>query len=182
MVLTPFTLYGPFDVHGPQLRQAADHVDFLAVAQRGLPHILRAANGRSLHVKPTSCGPAVTLTRPVMRASMSAFASFMSLACDFVVLRAADLRGIHLCAVDRDHERVRRVVALDAGVAFLDAPDQPARTACTRRRPETHGGPRVPPRVPSGRPVDVSVLAELAADRILAWSRLRTPDRRRPSR
>ena len=37
-------------------------------------------DGRSLHVKPTSCGPAVTKTRPVMRASISTFASFMSLA------------------------------------------------------------------------------------------------------
>jgi hypothetical protein len=60
-------------------------MDFLAVAQRGLQHILPLE--RSLLPREAdSCGPAVTKTRPVMRASMSTFASFMSRAC-IVILR-----------------------------------------------------------------------------------------------
>ena len=39
----PRHVVGAFDAHGLQPRQAANHVDFLAVAQRGLPHVLRAA-------------------------------------------------------------------------------------------------------------------------------------------
>ena len=43
------------------------------------------------------------------------------LGLDLVILGAADLRRVDLFAVDRDDERVRRLVALDAGVALFDA-------------------------------------------------------------
>ena len=43
---------------------------------------------------------------------------------DLVILKAADLRRVHLFAVDRDDERVRRLVALDARIAFFDAAHQ----------------------------------------------------------
>ena len=47
------------------------------------------------------------------------------LGLDFVVLGAADLRGIHFRTVNRDDECVRQVIALNSGVAFLHSPDQP---------------------------------------------------------
>ena len=137
--LTPFTLYGP---------------STFTVRSRGRPPIMwtswlsRSAgchtscrwNGRSFHVKPTSCGPAVTATRPVMRASISDLRLVHVPGLDLVVLGPADLRGIHLRAVNRDDERVRRVVAFDAGVAFLDAPDQPARQLVLGVGRETRDG------------------------------------------
>ena len=83
-------------------------------------------HGARFHVKPTSCGPAVTMTRAVMRASMIARASFMSLACTSWSLRppicaeytsAPSIVMTNVCG---------SVVALDAGVAFFDAADEPA--------------------------------------------------------
>jgi hypothetical protein len=38
-----------------------------------------------------------------------------------VIFGPADLRRVHLLAVDRDHVGVRHVVAFDAGVAFFDS-------------------------------------------------------------
>ena len=101
-----------------------------------------------------------------MRASISTLRLVHVLDLHFVILRAADLRRIHFRAVDRDDERVRRVVALDAGVAFLDAADQPAGElvlAVGREHVTDHRAAACAER----QAVDVSALAEFAADRIL---------------
>ena len=70
---------------------------------------------------------------------------------------APDLRGIHFRAIDRDDERVRRVVALDAGVAFLDAPDQGDSLLASPEHMADHRAAACSER----QAVDVSVLAEL---------------------
>jgi hypothetical protein len=89
-----------------------------------------------------------------------------------VILRPSDLRGIHLCAINRDDERVRRVIALDAGVAFFHAADQPARQLVLGVGGE-HVADHRPAAGPERQAVDVSALAELPADQILGGARPR---------
>ncbi len=137
-------------------------------------------NGLSFHVKPTSCGPAVTDARGHARVDEHLRLVHV-LRLHLVILGAADLRGIHLGAVDGDDERVRRVVALDAGVAFLDAADQPSRElvlAVGRKHMTDHRAAARPER----QAVDVSALAELTADRVLGVPGRARRGRRRPSR
>ena len=156
---------GAFDAHGLQPRLAANHVYFLAVAQGGLPHVLRLRRPLSpgeAHVMRT-CGHGDTAGH----ARVDERARLVHVLClDFVVLEAADLRGIHLRTVNRDDEGVRQIVALNSGVAFLHSPDQPPGElvfAVGRKHMTDHGAAACPER----QAVDVPFLGEFAADRIL---------------
>ena len=60
-----------------------------------------------------------------MRASMTGRTSFMLFACAAWSSGPPIRRRVHFFAIDRNHEGVRHVVTLDAGVAFLDAAHEP---------------------------------------------------------
>jgi len=80
-----------------------------------------------------------------------------------VILLATDFRGEDLFAIDGDDERVRCLVALIAGVAFLDSADQTSKQLVIGVSGEHvihHGSSTGAER----ETVDMHVLAELATD------------------
>ena len=94
-----------------------------------------------------------------------------------MILRTADRGREHLGAVDRDHKRVRRVVALDTDISFFNATEQAGGqfVLSISREDVTDDGPATGA---ERQAFDVSVLAELAADRVFggAGQRLRVAD------
>jgi hypothetical protein len=144
-------------------------VNFLAVAKRRLPHVLLLE--RPLFPREAdlvrSRGDRDAARHPRVDEDARLVHVFR---LDLVILGTADRGGVHLRAVDGDDEGVRRVVALDARVAFLDAADEAARqlVLAVRWKHMSHE------RAAAGaerQALDVSVLAEFAADRILGRTR-----------
>ena len=114
------------DRHGPQPRHARDHVDFLAVAPRRLPDVLqleRPLFPRKADIVRTGRDPHASrhpfVDNRLRRGQIRAL--------DLVILGTADRSRIHFRAIHGDDERVRHIIPFHAGVAFLDAADQPAR-------------------------------------------------------
>ena len=156
---------GTLDTHRLQPRQAADHVDFLAVTQRGLPDVLttrRPLSPRIAHF--------VRTCRDEDLAGHARVDERLRLVhvlrLDLVILLATDFRGEDLFAVDGDDERVRRLVALDAGVALFHSTDEAPEQLVLGVGGEDVIDDRAAARA-EWEPLDVHVLTELAADRIL---------------
>ena len=153
------------DGHGPQLRHAPDHVDFLAVAPRRLPDVLqleRPLFPRKADVVRTGSDPHASrhpfVDNRLRRGQIGGL--------DLVVLGTANRSRIHFGAIHGDDEGVWRVISFYAGVAFLDAPDQPARQfilGVSRKNVTDNCAADCSER----QAVDVSVLAEFAADGML---------------
>ena len=168
------------DRHRPQPRHAADHVDFLAVAPRRLPDVLqldRPLFPRKADIVRTGGDPHASrhpfVDNWLRRGQIGGL--------HLVVLGTANRSRIHFSAIHGDDERVRHVISFHAGVAFLDAADQPARQfilGVGRKNVmddcAADGSER--------QAVDVAVLAEFAADGMLGRPGLHLADRRRPSR
>src|SRR5215813_3775306 len=68
--LTPVTLYGP-SIIAVRIFGIPPTMWISWLSRREGSHTSWGCAGRSRHVKPTLCGPAVTLTRVVIRASMT---------------------------------------------------------------------------------------------------------------
>src|SRR4029453_816116 len=154
-----------FDAGSADLRHTANHVDFLAVTQRGFPDILpqrRTFTPREAYV-----------VRPGRHLNASRHAGVQDglrfgkgLGLLFVILRTPDRGGEHLLTVDRDDKRVRRVVALNADISLFYAAEQTGGqfVLSISRENVTHDGPAARA---ERQALDVGALAELSADRIL---------------
>ena len=90
---------------------------------------------------------------------------------DLVVLRAANRSRIYFSAIHGDDKGVRRIISFHASVAFLDTPDESARQfilGVSRKHVTDNCAADSSER----KALDVSVLAEFAADRMLGRPRL----------
>ncbi len=163
--LRPMYFVRAVDRNGPQLRHAGHHVNFLAVARRRLPDVLQLG-------RPLSPGEAdVVRTGGHPHASRHPFIDNglrrgQIGGLNLVVFGTANRRRIHFSSIHGDDEGVRRVVSFHAGVAFLNTADQPARQfilGVSRKNVMDNRAADCSER----QSVDVSVLAEFAADGML---------------
>src|SRR5262245_57225570 len=158
----------PLDADGLQLRETADEMNLLAVAPRRLPHILQSG-GAIAEREAEVVGPGrnFDLRRHARVDNGARFVHVLDL--DLVILEAADLRGVHLVAIERDHKGVGKLVPFDAGVAFLDAANEPAKNLVLAVSRE-HVAHQPSATRAEGQTLDVGVLAEIAIDAVLGSS------------
>ena len=152
---------------------------FLTVALSGLPHVL-----------PLS-GPLAPREPDIVRTGGHEDPSGHArvhdglglvhvLGLHLVILGAADLRGVDLLAIDRDHERVRCLVTLDARVPFFHAAHETSEQLVFGVGGK-HMTDLSAATSAERQPFDVSALAELATDRIFRgpWAHVGIADRQR---
>src|SRR5262249_3737453 len=153
-----------FDQRGADLRHTAHHVNFLTVSQRGLPDILalgRTFTPSETHVVRPRCY-CHTASHPGVDQRLRLGERLPLL---LMILWTADRGRERLLTVDRDDERVRRVVTFNADVPFFHAAEEAGRQLVF-----AVGGEDVTDNGTAARAerqtLDIAVLAELAGDRV----------------